>query len=87
MLAAGADDDGGGDGTSPTTAQALVDLPTDPFTLDVASGTVLATAGLGHSVHVEASGLDADTTYWYRFAVGNFESPVGRTRTLPPVDS
>ena len=131
VLAACAGDDGGGDGTSPTTARALVDLPADPFTLGVASGdprpesvilwtrlvpegeplgdegvpvawelgtdealgdvvasgTVLATVGLGHSIHVEAGDLDPDTTYWYRFEVGNFESPVGRTRTLPPTDS
>ncbi|MEL7208447.1 MAG: PhoD-like phosphatase N-terminal domain-containing protein, partial [Actinomycetota bacterium] len=53
----------------------------------VGSGTVMADGALGHAVHVEATDLEPDTTYWYRFAVGDFESPVGRTRTLPPPDS
>ena len=53
----------------------------------VASGTVVAAADLGHSVHVDATGLDPDTDYWYRFRVANFDSTVGRTHTLPAVDS
>jgi alkaline phosphatase D len=52
----------------------------------VADGTAVAPARLGHSVHVDADGLDAATNYWYRFAVGDHESPVGRTRTLPAPD-
>ncbi|WP_432947494.1 alkaline phosphatase D family protein [Kribbella sp. CA-253562] len=37
----------------------------------------------GHSVHAEVQGLRPDREYWYRFAVGNQLSPVGRTRTAP----
>ena len=37
----------------------------------------------GHSLHVDADGLDPATEYHYRFLVGDFTSPVGRTRTLP----
>jgi alkaline phosphatase D len=36
---------------------------------------------IGHSVHVDARGLDAGRDYWYRFRVGDHESPAGRTRT------
>jgi len=49
----------------------------------VASGTAVATPQLAHSVHVEATGLQADRWYWYRFMAGDAVSPVGRTRTLP----
>lgn len=49
----------------------------------VASGTALATPQLGHSVHVELHSLKPDRWYWYRFSVGDAESPIGRTRTLP----
>jgi alkaline phosphatase D len=49
----------------------------------VQRGTVTATPLLGHSVHVEATGLKPDHWYWYRFQSGEATSPVGRTRTLP----
>ncbi len=49
----------------------------------VAQGVASAIPELGHSVHVDASGLDADRPYWYRFRVGDFETPVARTRTMP----
>ncbi|MCS6849805.1 MAG: alkaline phosphatase D family protein [Gemmataceae bacterium] len=49
----------------------------------VAHGTALATPQLGHSVHVEADGLKPDRWYWFRFRVGEADSPIGRTRTLP----
>jgi alkaline phosphatase D len=49
----------------------------------VASGDVTAEPALGHSVHVDADGLDADSWYWYRFTVGDRQSPVARTRTAP----
>jgi alkaline phosphatase D len=53
------------------------------FTDVVASGTAPAVAALAHSVHVEATGLSADTWYWYRFTVDGRTSPTGRTRTFP----
>jgi alkaline phosphatase D len=49
----------------------------------VQSGTVTATTLLGHSVHVEPTGLKPDRWYWYRFQSGDATSPIGRTRTLP----
>ncbi|MEO0759650.1 MAG: alkaline phosphatase [Cyanobacteria bacterium J06648_16] len=45
--------------------------------------TAVARAVLGHSVHVEVSGLEPGRHYWYRFEAGGEESPVGRTRTAP----
>ena len=41
----------------------------------------------GHSVHVQASGLQSGRTYWYRFACGSAQSAVGRTRTSPAPDA
>ncbi|WP_435009109.1 alkaline phosphatase D family protein [Tundrisphaera lichenicola] len=49
----------------------------------VRRGTAVATPQLGHSVHVEAEGLEPDRWYWYRFRAGDAESRIGRTRTLP----
>ena len=53
----------------------------------VASGTTTATPQLGHSVHVEPTGLAPDRWYWYRFRCGDAESPIGRMRTLPAPDA
>src|SRR5687768_16146539 len=50
-------------------------------------GTSLAPAQLGHSVHVEVAGLRPDREYWYRFVAGRHVSPVGKTRTAPPLSS
>ncbi len=49
-------------------------------------GTAVATPDLAHSVHVEVNGLAPDRWYWYRFRVGDAESPIGRTRTTPAED-
>jgi alkaline phosphatase D len=53
----------------------------------VRRGTQVASPELAHSVHVEANGLAPDRWYWYRFRVGDAESPIGRTRTMPALDS
>jgi alkaline phosphatase D len=53
------------------------------FTTGVRSGASVALPELGHSVHVEISGLAPDRPYWYRFAAGGQRSETGRTRTLP----
>ncbi|MEZ5207478.1 MAG: alkaline phosphatase D family protein [Acidimicrobiales bacterium] len=53
----------------------------------VASGTATASAMYAHSVHVDAGGLEPDSWYWYRFSAGGYDSPVGRTRTLPAAGS
>ncbi|GIJ52354.1 alkaline phosphatase [Virgisporangium aliadipatigenens] len=47
------------------------------------AGTAHAAPELGHSVHVEVTGLAPGREYWYRFRVGGEASPVGRTRTAP----
>ncbi|MGG1397434.1 alkaline phosphatase [Bacillus salipaludis] len=49
----------------------------------VQKGTEIASPQLGHTVHVEVSGLKANHLYYYRFKSGNEISPVGRTKTLP----
>jgi alkaline phosphatase D len=53
----------------------------------VASGTFIATAEHAHSVHVDVTGLEPDSEYWYRFSAGPYDSPVGRTRTAPAATS
>lgn len=64
----------------------------EEFTDVVASGVATAPAAFAHSVHVDAGAgpegsLDPDTWYFYRFRVGEEESPTGRTRTTPPAES
>ncbi len=53
------------------------------FVKVVASGTEVASAAHGHSVHALASALESNTWYRYRFSVGSRLSAVGRTRTTP----
>ena len=49
------------------------------------TGTVLARPELGHSVHVEVSGLEPGREYWFRFHAGDEVSQTGRTKTAPPI--
>jgi len=49
----------------------------------VQRGTALAQPEWAHSVHVEVAGLKPHRWYWYRFRIGDFQSPVGRSLTLP----
>lgn len=59
-------------------------IATDERMLNVVQqGTEFAISDLGHSVHVEVSGLEPARWYWYQFRVGRQLSPVGRTRTAP----
>ncbi|RCV57111.1 alkaline phosphatase D family protein [Marinitenerispora sediminis] len=53
------------------------------FARVVRRGTAVATPELGHSVHPEVGGLKPGRDYYYRFRVGGFTSPAGRTRTAP----
>ena len=46
-------------------------------------GEATATPELGHSVHVEVSGLEPGRPYWYRFTTADGTSPVGRAFTAP----
>jgi alkaline phosphatase D len=49
----------------------------------VRSGRRTTGPELGHSVHIDARGLDAGHDYFYRFRVGDYVSATGRTRTAP----
>jgi alkaline phosphatase D len=53
----------------------------------VRHGLAIAWPWLAHSVHVEVDGLDPDRWYFYQFSVGPYESPLGRTRTVPRRDA
>ena len=55
----------------------------DRFRNVVNRGETMAFAAHDHSVKVDAAGLEPARTYYYKFAAGREESPVGRTRTLP----
>jgi alkaline phosphatase D len=55
----------------------------EAMTTIVGSGFAEARPELGHSVHVDVQGLNADTRYWYRFALDDQLSAVARTRTMP----
>lgn len=57
------------------------------FTDIVATGNVDADPALGHSLHVDATGLAPDTWYFYRFVAGEWTSMTGRARTLPAADA
>ena len=59
----------------------------DAFRRVVAKGSAVAAPALAHSVHVDATGLQPDRWYWYRFMLGDAVSPVGRTRTAPAPDA
>jgi alkaline phosphatase D len=74
--------DGGGvpDQSLPVRWEVAAD---DGFEDVVASGDAVAEPALAHAVHVDASGLEPDNWYWYRFSVGGTTGPVGRTRTAP----
>lgn len=53
------------------------------FELIVRSGKAAARPELGHSVHVEVSGLEAARPYWYRFRIDGFASRTGMVKTAP----
>ena len=52
----------------------------------VANGLFVTRADHGHSVHVDVTGLEPSTTYWYRFRAGDWTTE-GTTRTAPAVGS
>ncbi|HSM21354.1 MAG TPA: alkaline phosphatase D family protein, partial [Rubrivivax sp.] len=53
------------------------------FNTVVSTGTVTASAATGHTAKIDAGGLAAGRSYYYRFIAGQVRSPVGMTRTLP----
>jgi alkaline phosphatase D len=55
----------------------------DQFKQNLKTGTVQTTKTDDFTVKVDATGLQAGTTYYYRFRFGDIVSPVGQTKTLP----
>ena len=55
----------------------------DQFKQNLKTGTVQTTKTDDFTVKVDATGLQAGTTYYYRFRFGTKVSPVGQTKTLP----
>ncbi len=81
------DDRSGTGGVSAETVRLLWQVAEDEgFTEGLRAGIVETTAATGHSVHQVAEGLEPNSWYWYRFRVGEWTSPVGRTRTVPAQD-
>ncbi|KQE92924.1 alkaline phosphatase D family protein [Acinetobacter lactucae] len=55
----------------------------DQFNQNLKTGMVQTTKTDDFTVKVDAIGLQAGTTYYYRFRFGSKISPVGQTKTLP----
>jgi alkaline phosphatase D len=77
-----------GGGMAPEAIEVRWQIATDDkMTRVVRSGRTTASPEWGHTVHVEASGLQPHTWYWYQFSAGSELSPIGRTRTFPRAKS
>ncbi len=64
--------------------EAFYEIAVDPeFEQRVAADYVMTNASRDYTVKIDPRGLDAGTTYYYRFASLGRWSPVGRTRTAP----
>jgi alkaline phosphatase D len=75
-----------GGGMPPEALPVRWEVARDPRFLDIVGrGQTLAVPELGHSVHVDVTGLEPDRWYYYRFIAGGEVSPIGRTRTFPPI--
>jgi len=57
------------------------------FSSIVSSGQVTSGAETGFTAKVDALGLSAGKTYFYRFLCGPSISPIGQARTLPAADA
>ena len=69
---------------SPEPVNVTWEVATDPaMRAVVASGRALADPVNDATVKVDAAGLQAGRSYWYRFRHGRASSPIGRTRTAP----
>lgn len=53
------------------------------FTNIVGSGSISTEASVDHTVETEVTGLNANSTYYYRFVSNGVNGRVGRTRTAP----
>lgn len=68
--------------SGPVTVECVV--ATDTGLTRVVLRQILVTdASRDHTVKLDATGLQPDTTYYYRFTAAGAASPIGRTRTLP----
>ncbi len=77
-----------GGGMPPVPVEVRWELATDDaFGEVVQRGTAVASPTLAHSVHVDVTGLEPATEYYYRFMVGSEVSPTGRTLTTPASDA
>lgn len=76
-------DDGAGGMADEDVALAWDLAADEDFSTMLASELISAKAAHGHAVHVDATGLEPATTYWYRFRIGDQTSPIGQTATLP----
>jgi alkaline phosphatase D len=75
-----------GGGMPPEAVPVRWEVARDPRFFDIVGrGETLAVPELGHSIHVDVTGLEPDRWYYYRFIAGGEMSPIGRTRTFPPV--
>ncbi|WP_413303481.1 alkaline phosphatase [Bacillus sp. 1P10SD] len=73
-----------GGGMPPHSVPVKWEMAIDPYFRNIVQrGTELASPELGHSIHVEVSGLKSNQVYFYRFHCGNETSPTGKTKTLP----
>ncbi|WP_133912423.1 alkaline phosphatase D family protein [Streptomyces sp. NBC_00582] len=78
----------GSSGILPSSVAVTWELASDSgFATVVKSGTATASSSLGHSVHVDVTGLTPATDYWYRFKALGRTSITGRTRTAPAAGS
>lgn len=69
---------------SPTSVTVRWSVATDPeMRTVVATGTAYAQSAFDYTVKVDATGLAANSTYYYQFVAEGWASPVGRTKTLP----
>lgn len=76
---------GGAGGMDPISVPVNWAIATDSaMTNVVQSGQTLAEPALGHSVHVDVTGLTPGQWYWYQFNVAGEFSRIGRTRTSVP---
>ncbi len=77
-----------GDGLPKVPITTRWEVATDESFSDIVrSGNTSAMPQLGHSVHVEVTGLMPHRWYFYRFHVGKQTSPTGRTRTAPDLQA
>ncbi|WP_426511173.1 alkaline phosphatase D family protein [Dactylosporangium sp. McL0621] len=76
-----------GSGAGPTTTVTWQIATDASFAGVVRSGEVTTGPERDHTVKVDVRGLQAATTYWYRFGVAGRWSPTGRTLTAPATDA